>query len=358
VLSLINDVLHEIPEVQKFELDTKQRFNVSSQPELLKLLKDYLKVGKVLINADGKETTDKGTLAKITHPLAELVENYRNCAKLKSTYYDPFELGKGVFIWPDARVHPSFNTTFAETGRTSCDEPNQQNWPSRGDKWVRRQIVAPAGHVLVAFDYGQLEACTAAMCSKDKVLIKSMWEDYDIHMEWAIKAAHRYPAFIDGLENLKNKEVMKAFRSRIKNKLVFPVIFGAQNESVAGYLNAPVEPVIKLMNEFWQTFHGVYSWQKRLMNDYYNIGYVDSPTGRRRHYPLTKNQAINYPIQSVACDIVCRAMVDLSVLAAANETWCLHPIMNIHDDLTFVIPRQTPFLGSLNHIQSDAYSTV
>jgi uracil-DNA glycosylase family 4 len=329
--------INSYPEVKAFIKDRKT-FNPASDPEVLDLLKKYIKVGDVLKNADGKESTDKTVLARISHPVAKDLEESRNRNKLKSTYVDPFELGKGAFIFPDGKMHPSCNTTFAETGRTSSSAPNQQNWPSRNDKWVRKQIRAPDGHVLVAFDYGQLEACTGAMCSKDKVLIKSLWEDYDIHKEWAIKAAHKYPAFIKGLENLKNEEVMDKFRSRIKNKLVFPVFFGATNTSVAGYLNAPIEPINKLMDEFWKTFHGVYSWQKGTMDAYYDVGFVTSLTGRRRNHPLTKNQAINYPIQSVACDIVCRAMVRLSQIAADTGNWYLHPIMNIHDDLTFIIP--------------------
>ena len=583
-------------------------FNPASNPDVIRIFKEYLKVGKALINAEGKESVDKSTLGKIKHPLAKDIEELRNRAKLKSTYVDPFEYGKGALIWPDKKIHPAFNTTFAETGRTSCtaywtpiltqrgeipicdvvvgdrvwthknrwkpvtklwrkgwevmlnlklsngsiltctknhlllnannqwitagqiyglfkemdkqppesmfgfgnvpqqknafsernssvsgnnriqclvgdqelssggrvegakaaplfnvqdwgqkpnegldrgkvstverccrrrswiqnhiaqgetdtlpppcsyvgsratsdspgmgssshrhkstqqrsrqfstdysegspgyplastsgfevtsieeieigrscevfditvaddasyltcgvishnsDEPNQQNWPSRNDKWVRKQIVAPEGHVLVAFDYGQLEACTAAMCTKDKVLVKALWEDYDIHMEWAQKVAKRYPRIAEGME-------MKKLRSIVKNKLVFPAMFGASNNSVAGYLNMPIEPINKLMDEFWQTFSGLYNWQKRLMNDYYDTGFVCSPTGRRRHYPLTKNQAINYPIQSVACDIVCRGMVSLSVNAVDSGKWYLHPIMNIHDDLTMCVP--------------------
>ena len=332
----IEERIKTYKEVREF-IDTRKFFNPASQPDVIRIFKEYIKVGKALLNEEGKETVDKNTLAKIKHPLAKDIEEYRNRSKLKSTYVDVFELGKGAFIWPDKKIHPSFNTTFAETGRTSSDEPNQQNWPSRNDKWVRRQIVAERGQVLVAFDYGQLEACTAAMCTKDKVLVKALWEDYDIHMEWAQKAAHRYPKAVEGLD-------MKKFRSIIKNKLVFPAMFGASNNSVAGYLNMPIDPVNKLMDEFWRTFSGLHSWQKRLMGDYYEKGFVESPTGRRRTYPLSKNQAINYPIQSVACDIVCNAMCGLSVVAADTGRWYLHPIMNIHDDLTFSIPDEPQIL--------------
>lgn len=335
-------------------------FAASNDRQVLEIFKDYLKRPEVEVEREGYEahdfnkssdskrrfdddrtgkfSVDKNVLSQIDHPLADLVIQYRNRAKLLSTYVDGLELGKGKMIYPDGLIHCNFNCTFAETGRTSSDDPNMQNFPQRNDAWVRNQIVAPDGYTLLAFDYGQLEGCTAAMCSKDKVLIKALWEDYDIHMEWAQKTAHLYPEIIGGKKYLTDKDVMKKFRSKIKNKLTFPAIFGAQNTSIAGYLGIPVEIIDKLMREFWRTFHGLYEWQNKLMEGYWEKGYVQSPTGRRRHYPMTRNQAINDPIQSVACDIVCRSMNTLSELAAEEGKWYLHPILNIHDDLTLMVP--------------------
>jgi uracil-DNA glycosylase family 4 len=342
-IRIVQNRIEAYEEVKAFIRD-RGVFNPASQPDVIQICKRYLFAGDKIKTDDGRETVDKGALARIDHPLAADIEEFRNRSKLKSTYVDPFEYGKGECVWPDGRIHPNFHTTFAETGRTASSEPNQQNWKERSDKWVRKQIVASKDHVLVAFDYGQLEACTAAMCTKDRVLVTALWEDYDIHQEWSIKAAHRHPASIGGIHNLKDAEVMGKFRSKIKNKLVFPALFGAANDSVAGYLNMPIEPVNKLMAEFWQTFYGIYNWQKQVMNDYYLNGYVSSPTGRRHHYPLSKNQAVNYPIQSLGCDIVCRAMVTLSDYAANSGKWYFHPIMNIHDDLTFNIPNNPKIL--------------
>jgi DNA polymerase I-like protein with 3'-5' exonuclease and polymerase domains len=81
----------------------------------------------------------------------------------------------------------------------------------------------------------------------------------------------------------------------------------------------------KLFNDFWREFSGHKNWQKRLVADYYETGYVESPTGRRHHYPLSGPQAINYPIQSVACDIVCKAMVSLSVAWMPIVPWRSRP---------------------------------
>jgi DNA polymerase I-like protein with 3'-5' exonuclease and polymerase domains len=210
--------------------------------------------------------------------------------------------------------------------------------------------VAPKGHVLVAFDYGQLEGCTGAMCSKDKVFVKALWEDYDMHMVWAERTAKLWPAYIGGAHNYTDKNVMEKFRGLIKNKMVFPAFFGAASTSIAGYLTsatgveAPKHVIEKLFNDFWSEFSGVYSWQKQVMKGYYDLGYVSSLTGRRRHYPLTKSQAINYPIQSLGCDIVCDSMVTLSEESIRTGKEYLHPIMMIHDDLVYSIPEDPSIL--------------
>jgi len=337
----IDDLLTKINDLKviKAYKNEKGSFNPLSGPDLLAVFKDFLKRPEISVkNEKGNFSLGKGVLETIDHPLADLIVQLRNKTKLKSTYGDNFVLGKGAYIWPDNKIHTSFNTTFTETGRTSSDEPNQQNWPKRNDAWIRSQLVAGKGNVILAFDFGQLEGCTSAVCSKDKLLVKALWEDYDIHMEWTEKLVKRYPQFIDTDESILDKKTAKRYRSVVKNKLVFPAIFGASNGSIAGYLSTPEEVIDDLMDEFWSTFYGLKNWQDNLMKHYYNTGFVLSPTGRRHNYPLTRNQAINFPIQSVASDIVCRAMNKLSEIAQEENQWHLHPILNIHDDLTFVVP--------------------
>jgi DNA polymerase-1 len=325
--------------VKAYVADHKE-FNPLSDRDTLTVFKDYLKRPEVLVedkHGKSRYSTDKNVLDKIEHPLAKLIVTMRNRTKLKSTYVDCFELGKGSSIWPDGKLHTSFNTTFAETGRTSSDEPNMKNFPKRNDAWVRRQVIAPKGYTMVAVDYGQLEGCTGAMCTKDKYLVDALWNEYDMHMEWAEKLVHEYPDWV-GNDDFKDKAVAKKYRSIAKNKLVFPAFFGATDESISGYLKIPVENIKTVMDEFWSTFTGFRSWQEKLMKRYYDTGLVASPTGRLHRYPLTRNQAINFPIQSVACDIVSRGMNTLSELAVEEQAWHLHPILNIHDDLSFMVP--------------------
>ena len=328
--------INNLKVVKAFKADHKE-FNPLSGPDAITIFKEYLK-------QDIEASVDKGVLEHIDHPLAHLIVRLRNRTKLKSTYVDCLELGKGEMIYPDGRIHCNFNTTFAETGRTSSDAANMQNFPQRNDAWVRKQVVAPKNHTLVAFDYGQLEGCTAAMCSKDKVLVKALWEDYDMHMEWAVKIAHKMPEIIGGEGFLTDGKTMERFRSLVKNKMVFPAFFGAANTSICDYLTAATKfeisqaKIDNIMDEFWDTFAETKKWQDKYTHQYYETGFAESPTGRRHRYPLTRNQVVNFPVQSLACDIVCNAMNELSFKAVETSKWYLHPVLNVHDDLTFIIP--------------------
>ena len=356
----INADISNLKVIKKYCVDHGS-FNPMSTDECITVFKDYLHRPEIVVKADThtaqdekksaaakrawdhaskkeRYSVDKNVLDQIDHPLAGLIIELRNRSKLKSTYADQFELGKGEYIYPDGKIHTSFNTTFTETGRTSSDEPNMQNFPKRNDAWVRKIIKPPKNHIFLAFDYGQLEGCTAAMCSRDKVLVKALWEQYDIHMEWTEKLVKRYPLWLGGGESLTDKKTAKRYRSVVKNKLVFPAIFGASNDSIASYLKIPDDVADDLMDEFWGTFTGLKRWQDGVMKTFYDTGYVASPTGRWHRYPLNRNQVINFPVQGVASDIVCDSMSALSEYAIMTNQLELHPVLNIHDDLTFVVP--------------------
>lgn len=323
-----------LPDVQEFIKKTGE-YNPDAPKQTLELFRDHLNVKEVVIQDKGKErhSVDEKVLSKIDHPLAALTLKLRNRSKLKSVYIDSLQMGVGDAIYPDGKIHTNFNCTFTETGRTSSDSPNLQNFPSRKDSWVREEIVAGKGKIILAFDYGQLEACAAAMCSKDKVLVDALWKDYDIHMEWSERLVKVYP----------QAGTPKDIRSLIKNKLVFPAMFGAQNSSITSYLNqaeikVPEETIDSLMEDFWSVFSGLKSWQDSLMKAYYEKGTVSSFNGRVRHYPLTRNQVINHPIQCLGAEIVCHSMNRLSAMALEADQWHLHPRLNIHDDISLVIP--------------------
>lgn len=328
--------------IKQYNKDKKEPFNPHSQHNVLEVFKDYLganvKVPKKHSKNEFRLAVDKAVLGGIEHPLAPAIIRLRNRQKLKSTYIDEFILGTGTVIYPDGKLHTSFNTTFTTSARLSSDDPNLQNFPKHQDKWVRKQVKPKKGYILISVDYSQLEWCTACIECKDKVMVDATWTGYDVHMVWAEKIADRWPELIGGKKHRHDPAVMKVARSRVKNKAVFPLIFGAQDSSVAGYLNMPDDVAKDIFTEFWETFDGLGRWQKQLMKNYYDLGYVENKIGRRRRYPMTKNEAINYPIQSLGAEIVVDAMNRLSQIAVESGEWYLHPRLNIHDDLTMVVP--------------------
>lgn len=357
-IAAIETEIADMKVIKKFEKDKGEKFNPHSQPHVLEVFKDYLKAdlkvetkSRMVFNQSSKSkevsraenvnyrlAVDKGVLQSIDHPLAPAIIRLRNRQKLKSTYVDQFTLPEGSIIYPDGKLHTSFNTTFTTSARLSSDDPNLQNFPKHNDKWVRKQVKPKEGHVFVSIDYSQLEWCCACIECKDEVMVDATWTGYDVHMVWAEKIARHWPELIGGKKYLNDPKVMAKARSKVKNKAVFPLIFGAQDKSVAGYLNMPEDIAEDIFKEFWETFHGLGSWQKRLMKGYYDNGYVENKLGRRRRYPMTKNEAINYPIQALGAEIVINAMDRLSELAITTGEMHLHPHLNIHDDLTFIMP--------------------
>jgi DNA polymerase I-like protein with 3'-5' exonuclease and polymerase domains len=169
------------------------------------------------------------------------------------------------------------------------------------------------------------------MFTKDKAFCKALWENYDVHMEWAERLSRAYPERIGGKKNFTDKKVMKDFRTDIKNQWTFPLFFGAQLKSASGYLSIPEDVLGPEYEKFWQQFEGVKRWQEKQLEFYRAHGYVECLTKRRRHGPLNENKIYNSPVQGTAAEIVMDGMCRLSELG----DWDLQPEINIHDDLTF-----------------------
>lgn len=311
-------------------------FNPSAPQDCVKLLRDFL--GRKEGNTeDGGFTTNEAALAQMTDlPVAKLILDYREVVKLASTYIDPLNAAlPDTLIYPDGKLHPTFKLTWTDSGRSSCEDPNMQNFPKRFAAWIRKMIMARLGWSFLSFDFGALEARGIAMMSCDDVLVKSMWEDHDIHMDWAEKVCKADDRFYRKC----NKE-MKLARGLVKNKMVFPAFFLSSPGSIIRSLGIDDRAGGRLFEEFWDQFRGVKKWQKRMTVFYEEHGYVEGLTGRRRRGPLSASMIVNSPIQGMGSDIVISAMARLYGLAVEREEPWLAPFLNIHDDLTFHIPDQ------------------
>jgi DNA polymerase I-like protein with 3'-5' exonuclease and polymerase domains len=187
--------------------------------------------------------------------------------------------------------------------------------------------------MFLELDYGQIEARTIAMASKDPSFCKALWERYDVHMDWAERIARAYPDRIGGKEYLTDKAVMKTFRGDVKNQWVFPLFYGATLNKVSNELTIAADVLKPLYEEFWKTFSGVKDYQDRMEKTYKKQGYVECLTGRRHRAPLSYNQMINLPIQGTASDIVVDGMDRLS----ETDVWEYQASLNVHDSLVFVL---------------------
>lgn len=314
--------------------------NFLSPHHLLKLIRDTLGF------AD-ETSADLAVQQRVAvlHPVMALIIEYRALNKLISTYLRPYlNDSDDTVVYSDGRIHPTFHPNGAATGRLSAERPSVQNIPirtARGRR-LRKAFVPdkPNGlkkkhkHKLLSSDYGQLEARVIGMASRDKVFINALIHDVDVHLEWSLKIAHKFPEVLE----ITHAGDMKSMRSAIKNQFVFPLFYGSSLYSVARSLGVPPDDLRPLVDEFWREYAGVAKWQKRITRDYRRDGFVRCLTGDLRYGPLDYNQIINTPVQGTASHIVVRAGVRISQMSVETDKPWRKPQINIHDDMVWSIP--------------------
>jgi len=294
----IIDGIQALPEIEQYRRRFGE-FSPTSPDHQAKMLEYVFKrtEGK---QKSGRYSTDASALEQMTDiPFAGAVLKLRGLDKMISTYIAPLDIrSPDTVVFPDGCVHTTFNSTFTDTGRLSSDSPNMQNFPKRKNPEMRAMLVAPPGFALVAADYGQIEARVIGCAADDRFLIKSLWEEWDIHMYWAERIAKLDPP------TLARYGTLAALRSDIKNVMVFPAFYGASMYSIATYLRLKESVVRPIFAEFWEMHKDVKVWQDRVRRSFDTHGYVETLTGRRRYGPMPYNAVINSPIQGSASDIV------------------------------------------------------
>jgi len=340
--------LRRTDEVRRF-MDRKGTFQASNPDHVLYLMHNILGREEVRVEERGREgyrmTTDEEALSKIPArevPSASLILEHRGASKLKSTYIMP--VMRREIVCPDDRIRSKYSSMVAETGRLASEDPNVQNFPKRKHKEVRGMIYAPDGTIMAALDYGQIEFRVVGMASEDDNLVRACWTGYDVHKFWAQRMVALYPPIKDYIVEAFavdwDEKGLKTLRQEAKNGWVFPQLFGSSIRSCAEQLHLPEDVAGELGDEFWDEFKGVKRWQERLLEKYAKNLYVETLGGRKRRGPMTKNQIINHPIQGTAFDIVGEGMTALSELSEAEDDDYLQPELNVHDDLTFILPEQ------------------
>lgn len=326
IVEKIDTEIKELPGVKKFEKKFGREFNAGSNKDVKTLMNDIL--------GNDVKSVDVEQLQPLKGKAPKLIVRRRKSTKLLSTYIHPSMEGSPILF--KNKFHAIYGTCSTRTWRTSCDSPNEQNWPKYEGREVRKIVRAPRGHKIVAFDYAGIQARNVAMESKDKVLVEAFKHRYDIHSDWMERIARHYPKWIkEGVKKLHEKDIKKHYRQQAKNKAVFPAFFGAGAGTIASGLGVPFEIGDAIGKEFRKEFAGIDKWHKKLRKNYRKYGYVTGLSGFRRRAPVAPTEVINTPIQSDEALIVLDALIRLTDL----QEECFYPNIEIHDDLTFIWPK-------------------
>ncbi|MFM7377154.1 MAG: DNA polymerase I [Erythrobacter sp.] len=333
---LSEEFSHEIARLEgEIHQVAGQEFTVGSPKQLGEILFDKLgyKGGKK--GKTGQYSTDVSVLEKLAAegaPIARLVLEWRQLAKLKSTYTDALQAA----INPDTgRVHTSYSLVGAQTGRLSSTDPNLQNIPIRTaiGRQIREAFVPEPGNVLLAADYSQIELRLAAHMADVASLKEAFANGEDIHARTAREMFG---------------EVTRDSRGRAKT-INFAILYGISRWGLAARLEVPPEEAQAMIDTYFQRFPGIQRYIHETLESVRARGYSETLFGRKTWFPRinSKNQAerqgseraaINAPIQGTSADIIKRAMVRMLPALAEAGLHDVRMLLQVHDELVFELP--------------------
>ncbi len=310
-----------------------QPFNLNSPAQLSVILFENLKLPIVKKTKTGF-STDSSVLDALAplHPVIPLILNYRQIAKLNSTYVRALP----ELVSPeDNRLHTTFNQIGAATGRLSSEKPNLQNIPlatPEGGSIRRAFCRQNPGDMLLSFDYSQIELRILAHLSGDALLTGAFQEDRDIHTETA---------------RILFNSVSPEHR-RIAKTVNFGIIYGMSAFGLAKELRISPEEAQNFITAYFEKYSGVKDFLDRTIESAREKGYVTTLLGRRRSIPgmnsrrnnerlLAERLAVNTPIQGSAADIIKLAMIKID-RGLTTQNLRGRMVLQIHDELLFEIP--------------------
>ncbi|MFA5005515.1 MAG: DNA polymerase I [Candidatus Omnitrophota bacterium] len=312
-------------------------FNINSPKQLGEVLFGKLKLPVIKRTKTGP-STNEDVLRQLSqkHKLPELLLEYRQLTKLKSTYIDALPL---LVDEHSGRVHTSFNQTGTETGRLSSSNPNLQNIPIKTDigKHIRRAIVASdKKHCLVSCDYSQIELRILAHLSADETLIEAFHKGEDIHRATA--------ALIYETPEERVEDKMREIAKRVN----FGILYGQTAFGLGKDLAISVNQAQDFIDAYFLRYPKVRAYVDQQVKNAEDNGFVTTLLGRRRYIPeirsknqslrlFAQRQAVNTPIQGSASDLIKLAMVKIAGQLKDNGLKA-RMILQIHDELVFELP--------------------
>ncbi len=328
----------QIEEAQQAVWDyAGEEFNINSPKQLGEIL-----FNKLALPGSKKTKTGWSTSADILeklryqYPIVGHVLRFRELSKLKSTYAD----GLLKVIGPDGRIHTSFQMTVTATGRLSSVEPNLQNIPVRRESGalLRKMFIAAPGCTLVDADYSQIELRLLAHISGDENMTAAFLSGEDVHAVTASQVFGIPLASVTAEERRRAKAVN------------FGTVYGISAYSLSQDLGVFVNEAKSYMDAYLARFSGVAAYQKHIVEQGREQGYVETLFHRRRELPELKASdfttrsfggrvALNMPIQGTAADVIKLAMVKV-FRRLEREGLRARLILQVHDELIVECPRE------------------
>ena len=282
-------------------------------------------------------------------PLFKLVQEYRKWGKIQSTYID----GYLKYLNPvTGRLHPEFFSLGTDTGRMSCQRPNCQNMPRKTNDpiGVRNFIKAPKDHIILSLDFSQIELRVGAFYCRDERMMETYRTGGDIH---AATTSVIFGVTYEEAQD-KHRADYKEQRTIAKN-VNFGTFYGLFPKGLQNTLKfkAGVEKTLpeceSIIANLKAGYRGLSSWQEATKAQAARRLYSETWLGRRRYLPGIRSKSwsvksfaercsLNTPIQGTAADILKLAIV--RILKGLPERPWLKPILQIHDELTFIIPAE------------------
>ncbi|MHC2017124.1 DNA polymerase I [Methylobacterium sp. CM6247] len=323
---------------EEIQEDAGERFQVSSPKQIGDILFGKMGLPGAKKTPSGQWATPATLLEELAqagHELPKKILEWRQLAKLKSTYTDSLQQHADR---ETDRVHTSFSLAATTTGRLSSSEPNLQNIPIRTEEGrrIRRAFVAPEGRKLISADYSQIELRILAHIADIPQLRQAFEDGVDIHAATA-----------SAMFGVPLKDMTSDLRRRAKT-INFGIIYGISAFGLADRLGIGREEASAFIKQYFERFPGIRAYiddTKKLCRD---LGYVTTLFGRVCHYPQIRSnnpnerasverQAINAPIQGSAADIIRRAMVRMEQALRA-EKLNVTMLLQVHDELVFEAP--------------------
>ncbi|NND18723.1 MAG: DNA polymerase I, partial [Silicimonas sp.] len=310
-----------------------EKFNVGSPAQVGEILFDKMSLPGGKKGKTGKYSTPADVLEDLAteHDLPARILDWRQLAKLKSTYTDALQ----DHINPDTgRVHTSYSIAGANTGRLASTDPNLQNIPVRSEEGrrIREAFVATEGHRLVSLDYSQIELRILAHIAEIPALKEAFRDGQDIH---AATASEMFNVPLD--------EMTAEVRRQAK-AINFGVIYGISGWGLARNLRIPRDEAQGFIDRYFERFPGIRTYMDDTVAFAKEHDYVQTLFGRKINTPeinnkgphagFAKRAAINAPIQGTAADVIRRAMIRMPTAIANLPAKML---LQVHDELLFEV---------------------